>query len=101
MPTPSPQGTYTCDVTYSCDMPNMTLAIPEDIHRIMKRYPEISWSHVAREAIAAYAKRLELLDELTKDSKLTEEDTIELGRKVKQGMWRRIQQQRKDDEARR
>lgn len=86
---PPTQDTYSRDLTYSCAMPNMTLAIPEEVHRIMKRYPEISWSHVAREAIVAYAKRLERLDELAKHSKLTEQDVEEIGREVKKGIARR------------
>lgn len=84
-----PQSTYSRDLTYSCAMPNMTLAIPEEVHRIMKRYPEISWSHVAREAIVAYARKLEAMDKILANSKLTEQDVEEIGREVKKGIARR------------
>ncbi|WP_297421160.1 hypothetical protein [Thermococcus sp.] len=40
-------------------MPTMTLSIPPDIYRRMKKHPEIKWSEVARRAIAEYIMELE------------------------------------------
>ncbi|HIH21160.1 MAG TPA: hypothetical protein HA222_00660 [Candidatus Diapherotrites archaeon] len=40
-------------------MVNMTFAIPEQIHKIMKKHPEVKWSEVARQAIEKKAKILE------------------------------------------
>ena len=40
-------------------MVNMTMAIPEQLHRIMKRHPEVKWTEVARQAIEQKAKTLE------------------------------------------
>lgn len=37
-------------------MVNMTLAIPEPLHKIMKKHPEIKWTEVARQAVAQKAK---------------------------------------------
>ena len=68
-------------------MPNITLSLPEDIYSIMKQHGEIKWSEVARRAISDYAKKLALLDVLTKDSELTEEDVMELDEKVKEGIY--------------
>lgn len=55
-------------------MPNITLSIPEELYRRMKRHPEVKWSEVARRAIAEYLRRLEgvvsaeeLLEELGED----------------------------------
>ncbi len=37
----------------------MTLAIPEPLHKIMKRHSEIKWTEIARKAIEQKAKSLE------------------------------------------
>ncbi|MBS3058199.1 MAG: hypothetical protein J4478_02245 [Candidatus Diapherotrites archaeon] len=37
----------------------MTFAIPEQIHKIMKKHSEIKWSEVARKAIEKKARELE------------------------------------------
>lgn len=63
-------------------MASLTLAIPEDLRKEMKKFPEINWSVIAREAIRRRLVLLKQLDEFTKHSRLTEEDAIELGRKV-------------------
>jgi hypothetical protein len=63
-------------------MVNMTLAIPEDLHRIIKSHSEIKWSEVARKAMWNQARKLQLMDSLLVNSELTEEDALELGKKV-------------------
>ena len=70
-------------------MTNMTLAIPEDLHEIMKKHSEIKWSEVARHAIWEKARKLELMDKLLANSKLTEEDALRIGREVNKGIARR------------
>ena len=40
-------------------MVNMTLAIPEPLHKVMKKHPEIKWTEVARQAINKRASELE------------------------------------------
>ncbi len=67
-------------------MTNMTLAIPEDLHKIMKKHSEIKWSEIARQAIWNHARKLELMDKLLSNSELTEKDALLLGRKIKQGI---------------
>lgn len=64
-------------------MPNVTLAVPEELHRIMKNHPEIKWTEVARHAMKEYAVRLQVLDDITSKSKFTEKDALELGEAVK------------------
>jgi len=64
----------------------MTLAIPEDLHKIMKKHSEIKWSEVARQAIWTQARKLELMDNLLSKSEFTEKDALILGRKIKQGI---------------
>lgn len=46
-------------IMYGDDMPTMTLSIPPELYRKMKKHPEIKWSEVARKAIAEYLSELE------------------------------------------
>ncbi len=70
-------------------MTNMTLALPEDLHKIMRKHKQIKWSEVAREAIKKEAEKLELMDRILSKSELTEEDALEIGRKVNKGIAKR------------
>jgi hypothetical protein len=70
-------------------MPNITLAVPEDLHAMLKRHPEVSWSEVARRAMWEYARKLELLDKLTAGSTLTEQDIEDVGKQVKAAIRKR------------
>ena len=70
-------------------MVNLTLAVPEDLHRIMKSHPEIKWSEVARQAIWEYARKLDLMDEVLGKSKLTEAEARSVGESIKKGIAKR------------
>jgi len=70
-------------------MTNMTLAVPEDLHEIMERHKEIKWSEVARQAMWQQARKLEILDKMFANSKMTEQDALELGRQVNKGIAKR------------
>ncbi len=70
-------------------MTNMTLAVPEDLKKIMEKHREVKWSEIARRAMWEHAKKLELMDKLTAKSKLTEEDALLIGRKIKEGIAKR------------
>lgn len=39
-------------------MPSMTLAIPQELHTLIKRHNEIRWSEIARRAMWEYARKL-------------------------------------------
>ena len=67
-------------------MPNMTLSLPDEIYKIVKSHREIRWSEVARAAIADYAKKLALMEAILANSELTEEDVMELDKKLKSGI---------------
>ena len=67
-------------------MTNMTLAVPEDLKKIMEKHKEVKWSEVARSAIWEHAKKLEIIEKLVSKSKLTEKDALEIGRKIKEGI---------------
>ena len=67
-------------------MPNMTLSLPEDVYKIVKNHKEVRWSEIARRAIEDYAKKIALLNTMTAQSDLTEEDIMTLDTKVKSGI---------------
>ena len=63
-------------------MTNMTLAIPEELIKLMRKHKQIKWSAVAREALWEEARKLELMDEILSKSKLKKEDVQELSKKI-------------------
>ena len=67
----------------------MTLAIPEELNKIMKKHREIKWSEVARQAMWLQARKLELMDKLLSKSELTEKDALTLGNKIKHDIARK------------
>jgi len=70
-------------------MANLTLSIPDDLYEEMKRHPEIRWSEVARQAVKKKLDDLRRLDALLRGSRLTERDVEELGREIKERVWKR------------
>ncbi len=85
-------------------MPNITLSLPDDIHKKMKKYSEIKWSEVVRKAIVDYIRKLEesrvevttkeLLDDLGDDFKksldeLEFEKALEGYKKMRDAEWER------------
>jgi hypothetical protein len=67
-------------------MPSMTLSIPEELHTLIKEHNEVRWSEIARRAMWEYARKLHMLDEIAKKSKLTEEDVKILDKKIKKAV---------------
>ena len=63
-------------------MVSITLSVPVDLKRDMDSFPEMNWSAVAREAIKKRIEMMQRFKEFTKDSTLTEEDAIRLGRMI-------------------
>ena len=55
----------------------------------MKRFPEINWSEVARQAIAEKTRMLEQMQRLVFKSTITTGDAVALGRDIKQRVWRK------------
>lgn len=62
---------------------NLTLSLPKNLHEEMKKHEEIKWSTVIKGIISKKIKDLELLNRLTKRSKLTEKDAEELSEIIK------------------
>ena len=70
-------------------MVNVTLSISEDVKIEMEMFPEINWSEIARAAIKKRIMILKKIKEFSRDSELTEEDAIEIGRKVKESLTKK------------
>lgn len=73
-------------------MASMTLAVPQELKREMEKFPEINWSAVAREAIKNKILLLQKFREFTAESRLTEKDALELGRKVSKALAKRYRE---------
>jgi len=71
-------------------MVNMTLSIPEELHKEMAVHSEIKWSEIARRAFEKKVMELHWLDELLKNSELTEEDAERIGHKIKSEIRKRF-----------
>ena len=70
-------------------MSSLTLAIPDDLKTRMKRFPEINWSEVARQAIAEKTRILEQMQRFVSKSTLTGDDTLTIGRAIKRRIWQK------------
>lgn len=70
-------------------MPNITLSIPDDLHRKMKRHPEVKWSEVVRRVISERIRDLEAMDRITAKSQLAPADVGELDHILKAALLRR------------
>jgi len=73
-------------------MTSLTLSVSKELKKMMDEHPEINWSEVARQSIMLKLTLLAKMDRLLKNSKLTEKDTIELGRKVNSGIAKMMKQ---------
>jgi len=71
-------------------MVNMTLSIPDELHKRMRKLSEIKWSEVARRAIEERVNDLEVMDRIASKSKLTMKDVDEISEKIKSGMAKRF-----------
>jgi len=70
-------------------MVNITLSVPEDMKKEMEKFPEMNWSEIARAAIKRRLILLKEFKEFTKDSELTEEDALRLGKDVNKALAKR------------
>ena len=78
-------------------MVSITLSIPEKTREEMKKFSEVNWSAFVRSCIEAKAKQLSWKQEML--AKLKEEDesgfteeSINIGRKIKEGMWKKYKE---------
>ena len=72
-------------------MGNMTLAIPDELQEKMSRHKEIRWSNIARETFEERLRELEFMDNILKDSRLSEADAEEIGHNIKAEIRKRFE----------
>ena len=71
-------------------MVTLTLAVPKELKDKMEGFPEMNWSEVARQAFIQKVRDLEFLKKFKSKSKLTEEDALNLGKKVGKALAERL-----------
>ena len=83
-------------------MAHITLSIPDEVYREMKRSSEIKWSEIARASIIAHLKTnrkvirskelLEMLPKETRESirSTKEEVAIRFAKRVEKEEWKRV-----------
>lgn len=70
-------------------MVNMTLSIPEELHKKMLRHTEFKWSDLARQAFEKKLKEIDIMEKILSKSKLTEKDAEIIGNKIKHEIAKR------------
>ena len=76
-------------------MPNVTLSIPEALHEKMKKHSEIRWSEVVRKSISEKIDDLDVMNKLTKRSKLTQADVDEIAHKINRDVFEGLNKKQK------
>lgn len=71
-------------------MVNITLAVPEQLHKRLGKHPELKWSEIARQAFEKKLKEIELEERILAKSKLTEKAAESIGHKVKSEIRKRF-----------
>jgi len=71
-------------------MGNITLSIPDNVHKQMKHFSEIKWSEIARRAIVEKLELLQMAEKLAQKSKLTEDDVKTFNKKIKASASKRF-----------
>lgn len=75
-------------------MANMTLSIPDEVHKEMKQFSEIRWSEIARRAIVERLEVIKAVEKIAQTSKLTQEDADEINKLVKRAASKRFNDHR-------
>jgi hypothetical protein len=74
-------------------MPTITVNVDDDLKERMDNHPEINWSEVTRQAIEEKIEALEVMDELTSESELTESDVQEIADKINESGRKRVDEE--------
>ena len=67
-------------------MVNVTIAVPDELKKLLDKHPEMNWSEVARQAWWQKARELELFNKLTKSNNVSDKNVLELAKTIKKGM---------------
>ena len=74
-------------------MANITVSVDDDLKKRMENHPEINWSEVTRQAIEEKIEALEVMDELTSESELTESDVREIADRINESGRKRADEE--------
>ncbi|AJF24600.1 hypothetical protein ACNO8S_09200 [Haloarcula sp. KBTZ06] len=74
-------------------MPSITVNVDNDLKERMESHPEINWSEITRQAIEEKIEALEVMDELTSESNLTESDVQEIADKINDSGRKRVDEE--------
>ncbi|MFB1065541.1 hypothetical protein [Natrinema sp. H-ect4] len=74
-------------------MPSITVNVDDDLKDRMERHPEINWSEVTRQAIQEKVETLEVMDELTSGSELTESDVADIADRINESARERADEE--------
>jgi len=74
-------------------MPSITVNVDDDLKTRMEKHPEINWSEVTRQAIQEKIEMLEMMDELTSESELTERDVQEIADRINERGRKRAEEE--------
>ena len=74
------------------DMGELKVVMPEELMHRIAEFPDVDWSATARRAISKKARQLAFLKYFASESELTEEDALELGKKVNEAVSRRYKE---------
>ena len=74
-------------------MPSITVNADDDLKERMEKHPEINWSEVTRQAIEEKIDALEVMDELTSGSELTESDVQEIADRINERGRERVDEE--------
>ena len=69
--------------THKYTMTNLTLSVPENLHRRMQKHNEIKWSIVVRNTIEKKLDDLETMDKLAAKVNLNKKDADEIADLIK------------------
>jgi len=71
-------------------MPTVTVNVDEELKEQMEGHPEINWSEVARNAFEEKIDDLEMMERLSSDSELTDEDVDDLAELIDTNVAQRL-----------
>ena len=71
-------------------MVNMTIALPEEIHKKMKQFSEIKWPEIVRKAFQEKINDLNEMNKILAKSKLTKKDVEIISKTIKSSAARKF-----------
>lgn len=88
---------YTTAFCVFCDnMSNITISIPDELKKKMEGFSEINWSGFLKKYIESKVERLlwkeSMLRQLESEKEF-DEIALEIGDKIKQGVWNRLKKE--------